>query len=82
MAALPALPKGGADVELTADGDNTLLRYSVKAETGGKIARLGSRLSTSTARKLSRAFFAHFEKIMRGETSIDAGIGDTASATT
>ena len=44
--------KGGADVELTADGDNTLLRYSAKAETGGKIAQLGSRLITSTARKL------------------------------
>ena len=74
--------KGGADVELTADGDNTLLRYSAKAETGGKIAQLGSRLITSTARKLSRAFFENFEKIMRGEASIDAGNGDTASATT
>ena len=74
--------KGGADVELTADGDDTLLRYSAKAETGGKIAQLGSRLITSTARKLSRAFFENFEKIMRGEASIDAGNGDTASATT
>ena len=74
--------KGGADVELTADGDNTLLRYSAKAETGGKIAQLGSRLITSTARKLSKAFFENFEKIMRGEASIDAGNGDTASATT
>ena len=74
--------KGGADVELTADGDNTLLRYSAMAETGGKIAQLGSRLITSTARKLSKAFFEIFEKIMRGETSIDAGDADTASATT
>ena len=74
--------KGGADVELTADGDNTHLRYSAKAETGGKIAQLGSRLITSTARKLSRAFFENFEKIMRGETSIDSSDGDTASATT
>ena len=74
--------KGGADVELTADGDDTLLRYSAKAETGGKIAQLGSRLITSTARKLSKAFFENFEKIMRGEASIDAGNGDTANATT
>ena len=74
--------KGGADVELTADGDNTLLCYSAKAETGGKIAQLGSRLVTSTARKLSKAFFENFEKIMRGETSIDVSDGDTASATT
>lgn len=62
MAALPALLKG-ADVELTADGDNTLLRYSAMAETGGKIAQLGSRLITSTARKLSKAFFENFEKL-------------------
>jgi carbon monoxide dehydrogenase subunit G len=68
--------KGGADVELTADGDNTVLRYSAKAETGGKIAQLGSRLITSTARKLSKAFFENFEKIMRGEMSLD---GDTAT---
>ena len=61
--------KGGADVELIADGNNTLLRYTAKAETGGKIAQLGSRLITSTARKLSKAFFENFEKIMRGEIS-------------
>ena len=63
--------KGGADVALIADGDNTLLRYTAKAETGGKIAQLGSRLITSTARKLSKAFFENFEKIMRGEMSPD-----------
>ena len=65
--------KGGADVELIADGDSTLLRYTAKAETGGKIAQLGSRLITSTARKLSKAFFENFEKIMRGEMSLDGG---------
>ena len=63
--------KGGADVELIADGDFTLLRYPAKAETGGKIAQLGSRLITSAARKLSKAFFENFEKIMRGEMSPD-----------
>ena len=78
----PAMILFTSCVELTNDGDNTLLRYSAKAETGGKIAQLGSRLITSTARKLSKAFFENFEKIMRGETSIDAGDGDTASATT
>ena len=61
--------KGGADVELIEEGDNTLLRYKAKAETGGKIAQLGSRLITSAARKLSKAFFENFEKIMRGEMS-------------
>ena len=63
--------KGSADVELIADGDTTLLRYTAKAEIGGKIAQLGSRLITSTARKLSKAFFENFEKIMRGEMPPD-----------
>ena len=70
--------KGGADVELIADGDKTLLRYTAKAETGGKIAQLGSRLINSTARKLSKAFFENFKKIMSGEMSLD---GDTTTPT-
>ena len=44
--------------------DPTILKYLAKAETGGKIAQLGSRLITSTARKLAKAFFQSFEEIM------------------
>ena len=37
--------KGGADVTLTEDGPNaTILNYAAKADVGGKIAQLGSRL--------------------------------------
>ena len=54
--------RGGADVKLIADGDNTLLRYTAKAETGGKIAQLGSRLIISVAWKLS-GVFENFKKI-------------------
>ncbi len=51
--------KGGADVTLTPDGeDATILAYTVKADVGGKIAQLGSRLIDSTAKKLAREFFA------------------------
>ena len=49
--------KGGAEVELIDEGEITTLKYQAKAETGGKIAQLGSRLITSTARKLAKAFF-------------------------
>ena len=66
---LAGFAKGGADVELTADGESTLLKYVAKAEPGGKIAQLGGRLITSTARKLSKMFFTKFEKIMSGEES-------------
>lgn len=52
--------KGGADVTLTADGDKTILRYDAKADIGGKLAQLGSRLIQSTAKKLAAKFFKSF----------------------
>ncbi|RVD58253.1 carbon monoxide dehydrogenase [Mesorhizobium sp. M2D.F.Ca.ET.185.01.1.1] len=57
--------KGGADVTLTADGPNaTVLKYAAKAEVGGKIAQLGSRLIQSTSKKLAGQFFSTFgEKV-------------------
>jgi len=63
--------KGGADVELIEDGEQTLLRYTAKAETGGKLAQLGGRLITSTAKKLSKMFFEKFEKVMSGEVGLE-----------
>jgi carbon monoxide dehydrogenase subunit G len=53
--------KGGADVTLTEDGpDTTVLKYAAKADVGGKIAQLGSRLITSTSKKLAGQFFSSF----------------------
>ena len=63
--------KGGADVELIEDGENTILKYVAKAETGGKLGQLGGRLITSTAKKLSKMFFEKFEKIMSGEEKLE-----------
>ena len=56
--------KGGADVTLTADGDTTILKYVAKAQIGGKIAQLGSRLIQSTAKRLAGKFFTSFAKVM------------------
>ena len=56
--------KGGADVELVEQDGGTLLRYTAKANIGGKLAQLGSRLVTSTANKLSKKFFENFKKIV------------------
>ena len=56
--------KGGADVVLTEDGDATILRYDAKAEIGGKLAQLGSRLVTSTSKKLAGKFFTAFQEHM------------------
>lgn len=52
--------KGGADVTLTEAEDGTLLLYTAKADVGGKIAQLGSRLIMGTAKKLSASFFEKF----------------------
>lgn len=52
--------KGGAEVVLEPHPEGTLLRYTAKAEIGGKLAQLGSRLIESTAKKLSSKFFASF----------------------
>ncbi len=56
--------KGGADVTLTADGDETILRYEAKAQIGGKLAQLGSRLVQSTTKKLAAKFFKSFADVM------------------
>ncbi|KMW57931.1 carbon monoxide dehydrogenase G protein [Candidatus Rhodobacter oscarellae] len=59
--------KGGADVKLAADGAQTTLRYTAKAEIGGKLAQLGSRLIQGTAKKLAAKFFASFAEVMAAQ---------------
>ena len=56
--------KGGAHVVLEADGDATILNYTVKADIGGKIAQLGSRLIDGTAKKLAGEFFEKFSTVV------------------
>ena len=57
--------KGGADVTLAEDGpDATVLTYTAKADVGGKIAQLGSRLIQSTSKKLASQFFSEFNKVV------------------
>jgi uncharacterized protein len=56
--------KGGADVTLTADGGTTILRYEAKADIGGKLAQLGSRLIQGTAKKLAIKFFKSFADVV------------------
>ncbi len=52
--------KGGADVTLAEDGaDATILTYEAKADVGGKIAQLGSRLIQSSSKKLAGEFFSN-----------------------
>jgi carbon monoxide dehydrogenase subunit G len=53
--------KGSADVALTAQGEQTLLKYNARATVGGKMAQIGSRLIDATAGKITEDFFKAFE---------------------
>lgn len=52
--------KGEADVTLIENGNETVLEFTAKANVGGKLARLGSRLIDATAKKLATKFFDNF----------------------
>lgn len=56
--------RGGATVTLIEDGDGTILEYVVKADIGGKLAQLGSRLIDSTSKKLASQFIGNFAKLL------------------
>jgi len=61
--------KGSAKVELSEDGDETILSYSVKANVGGKLAQLGARLIDGTAKKMADEFFSNFNAMLSGNES-------------
>jgi carbon monoxide dehydrogenase subunit G len=52
--------KGSAKVALDDAGAETVLRYGVQAQVGGKLAQIGSRLIDATSRKMADEFFSRF----------------------
>ena len=57
--------KGAAQVKLVPKGDHqTALVYDVKANVGGKLAQIGSRLIDAAAKKVADDFFQNFNKRM------------------
>jgi len=56
--------KGSADVELAAQDAGTRLSYKVKANVGGKLAQIGSRLVDAAANKVAGEFFSAFNEKM------------------
>ena len=52
--------KGGAQVTLIPEGDKTKLVYEAKANVGGKLAQIGSRLVDAAAKKVADEFFKNF----------------------
>lgn len=58
--------KGEASVTLAETTDGTLLRYGARANVGGKLAQIGSRLVDGAVRKMADAFFAAFTERLGG----------------
>ncbi len=73
--------KGGATVALEEDGDATLLKYTVHATVGGKLAQIGSRLIDSTAKKMANDFFGKFAEEVGGPAA-EAAPAEAAAAAT
>src|SRR5918911_4724471 len=72
--------KGGARVHLTDEGADTVLRYDAKADVGGKLAQIGSRLIQGTAKKMADDFFGRFSRIV-AESYAGAGVAAPAVGT-
>ena len=70
--------KGSADVKLIEEDGVTVLSYEAKAQVGGKLAQLGSRLIDSTAKKMAEDFFSKFSDVVGEgqETGADASVAD------
>jgi len=64
--------KGSSQVSLEPEGENTRLRYTAKAQVGGKMAQIGSRLVDAAARKMTDDFFSAFEAQIRGPAPVEA----------
>lgn len=64
--------KGTTDVELVAVGPReTTLKYAAKAQVGGKLAQVGSRLIDAAASKITEDFFVAFEGRLREEAGME-----------
>jgi uncharacterized protein len=71
--------KGSADVALAVEGAGTRLSYVARAQVGGKIAQVGSRLIDAAAGKIAEVFFTAFEAALKPAPGAD-GAKATAPA--
>jgi len=71
---------GEAKVSLAPSGaDATALTYSAKAQVGGKIAQLGSRLIDGAAAKMADDFFARFAERVAPAAAAPASMASEAA---
>ena len=65
--------KGSADVSLAAEEAQTKLSYVARAQVGGKLAQIGSRLIDAAAARLAAEFFKAFEARLQARSDAAAG---------
>tara|TARA_Y100000588_G_C13882895_1_gene765279 strand:+ start:184 stop:771 length:588 start_codon:yes stop_codon:yes gene_type:complete len=74
--------KGGAEVKLEEDGNETVLTYNATAQVGGKLAQIGSRLIDSTAKKMAGQFFGKFADEVGNASDIAEDVQETSTEET
>ena len=75
--------KGSATVSLSEQGPQTLLKYVARAQVGGKMAQIGSRLVDAAAGKITEDFFKAFEAhllVLNPQIAADAAAAEAAQA--
>ena len=63
----PGFVKGEADIELSQEGERTLVTYHGEAQVGGLIAGVGQRLIGGVAKMLLGQFFKNMEKVLKSQ---------------
>jgi uncharacterized protein len=66
--------KGETRVTLEPHDGQTRIGYTSKAQVGGKLAQIGSRLIDGAAAKVADDFFARFVEHIRASSSVTAGV--------
>jgi carbon monoxide dehydrogenase subunit G len=74
--------KGSADVSLTEQAEGTLLGFKVRAEIGGKLAQLGTRLLDATAKQMTDQFFDRFTEAVTRPEPAPAEVAEPPAAET
>ena len=75
--------KGEATVKLSPEGDGTRLDYTAKANVGGKLAQIGSRLVDAASKKMADDFFGKFNaELLRRNPVAAAAAAPVAAAGT
>lgn len=74
--------KGSSNVALREVAEGTELTYSAKAQVGGKLAQVGSRLIDSVAKKMSDDFFKALRAQLSPKESAPADTAATPSSAT